>query len=252
MAQCTISRRKFVTTAAAASATTVSAPFVRTSHAAGKLSIGLWDHWAPGANTATKAIIDQWAEAAKVDVQIDFITSQGSKLGLTAAAEFQAKTGHDIFTFVAWQPSSEYATLLEPVDDVVEALIKKNGAVNGAVDYLARVDGRWVAVPATFGSQIKGPCSRIDLMKQHAGIDVQSMYPAGQSPKADGWNLDSFLKAAEACHKAGFPVGIGLGATTDIGRYGRRDLSILRRHAGRRQRQHHRQIRSSAPSTRLL
>ena len=58
-------------------------------------------------------------------------------------------------------------------------------------------------MPATVGSQIKGPCSRIDLMKQHAGIDVQAMYPAGAPPKADDWTLDTFLKAAEACHKAG-------------------------------------------------
>ena len=70
-------------------------------------------------------------------------------------------------------------------------------------------------MPATIGSQIKGPCSRIDLMKQHAGIDIQAMYPAGSAPKADGWTLDTFLKAAEACHKAGFPFGIGLGTTSD-------------------------------------
>ena len=48
-------------------------------------------------------------------------------------------------------------------------------------------------------------------MKQHAGIDVQAMYPAGGAPKADAWTLDAFLKAAEACHKAGIPFGIGLG-----------------------------------------
>ena len=69
--------------------------------------------------------------------------------------------------------------------------------------------------PWTIGSQIKGPCSRIDLLKQHAGIDIQAMYPAGGPPKADGWNLDTFLKAAEACQKAGFPFGIGLGTTSD-------------------------------------
>ena len=33
--------------------------------------------------------------------------------------------------------------------------------------------------------------------------------------KAEGWTLDAFLKAAQACHKAGFPFGIGLGTTTD-------------------------------------
>jgi len=70
-------------------------------------------------------------------------------------------------------------------------------------------------VPATIGNQIQGPCSRIDLMKQYAGIDVQAMYPPGAPPNAENWTLDTFFKAAEACHKAGFPFGIGLGTTED-------------------------------------
>jgi ABC-type glycerol-3-phosphate transport system substrate-binding protein len=41
------------------------------------------------------------------------------------------------------------------------------------------------------------------------------MYPAGSPPKADSWTTDSFLKAAEACHKGGVPFGIGLGETSD-------------------------------------
>ena len=45
-----ITRRRFVATTAAASATMIAAPFVRTANAAGKLSIGFWDHWVPGAN----------------------------------------------------------------------------------------------------------------------------------------------------------------------------------------------------------
>src|SRR5262245_66049129 len=94
-------------------------------------------------------------------------------------------------------------------------LIKLNGPVNKTVEYLARANGKWLAVPACVGSQIKGPCSRIDLMKKHAGIDVVAMYPAGSPPKADAWTLDAMLKAAEACHKAGFPFGIGLGVTED-------------------------------------
>ena len=62
-------------------------------------------------------------------------------------------------------------------------LIKLNGAVNPTVEYLAKSHGHWVGVPATVGSQIKGPCSRIDLMKQLAGIDVQAMYPAGAAAR---------------------------------------------------------------------
>jgi ABC-type glycerol-3-phosphate transport system substrate-binding protein len=97
----------------------------------------------------------------------------------------------------------------------MEPLIAQNGKVNSTVQYLGNADGRWLAVPATIGSQIKGPCSRIDLLKKHAGIDIQAIYPAGAQPKADDWNIETFLKAAEACHKAGFPFGIGLGETTD-------------------------------------
>jgi hypothetical protein len=65
----------------------VAAPFVRGAHAAGKLAVGIWDHWVPGANGATETLIKEWAEKEKVEVQIDFITSQGNKLILTAAAE---------------------------------------------------------------------------------------------------------------------------------------------------------------------
>ncbi|MFZ0852236.1 MAG: ABC transporter substrate-binding protein, partial [Hyphomicrobiaceae bacterium] len=209
-----ISRRRFMATTAAVSATMVAAPFVRTAGAAGSLSIGFWDHWVPGANDATKDLVNAWADKEKVEVQMDFITSQGNKLLLTTAAEAQAKSGHDIIALSTWLPS-EHAKLLEPMDDLMGDLIKQNGDVNGTVQYLGRIGGKWVAVPATVGSQMKGPVSRIDLMKQHAGIDIQAMYPAGGPPQADAWNLDAFLKAAEACNKAGVPFGIGLGTTSD-------------------------------------
>lgn len=209
-----MSRRRFMATTAAASATMIAAPFVRTANAAGKLSIGFWDHWVPGANNITKALVEEWAAKEKVEVSIDYIPSQGSKNLLTIAAEAQAKSGHDILAFPTWQPHGR-AELLEPVDDVMGDLIKEHGKVNATVEYLGRYKGKWIVVPATAGSQIKGPCSRIDLMKSLAGIDVKAMYPAGGAPKADAWNLDAFLKAAEACHKGGKPFGIGLGTTSD-------------------------------------
>ena len=214
MASKKVSRRRFVASTAAASTALVAAPFVRGAYAAGKLSLGLWDHWVPGANKATEEVIKVWADKEKVEVTIDFITSQGNKLLLTTAAESQAKSGHDVLAFSTWLPA-RYADQLVAVNDVVEPLIKANGAVNGTVEYLGKIGGKWLAVPATVGSQIKGPCSRIDLMKQHAGIDVQAMYPAGEALKADGWTLDAFIKAAEACHKGGYPFGIGLGTTSD-------------------------------------
>jgi len=209
----TITRRRFMATTTAATAV-LAAPFVRTAGAAGKLSIGFWDHWVPDANDATKSLVDEWAEKEKVDVQIDYITSQGNKLLITIAAEEQAKSGHDILAMATWEPSLR-APNLEPVDEIMTDLIKQNGAVNATVEYLGKIKGKWAAVPATVGSQMKGPVSRLDLMKKHAGLDIQAMYPAGSPPKAEAWTLEAFLKAAEACHKAGFPFGIGLGTTSD-------------------------------------
>jgi len=209
-----VSRRRFVAGTAAASTAFVAAPFVRGAHAAGKLSVGFWDHWVPGANSATEKLVKAWAEKEKVDVQIDFITSQGNKLLLTTAAEAQAKSGHDILAMNTFLPA-RYAEQLVPVDDLMTKLIADNGKVNATVEYCGKINGKWLAVPATVGSQIKGPCSRIDLLKQHAGIDIQAMYPAGAAPKADAWTTDAFLKAAEACQKGGNPFGIGLGTTSD-------------------------------------
>ncbi len=214
MKQKSLSRRRFIATSAGASASLIASPFVRTAHAAGKLSVGLWDHWVPGANDTSKALVEEWAAKEKVDVQIDYITSQGEKQRLTIAAESQARSGHDIMQMPSWWPHA-HANNLEPVDDIVTELIKQNGAVDDTTTYLGRAASHWIAVPATTGSQIKGPCSRIDLMKQHAGIDVQAMYPADGPPKAESWTLDTFLGAAEACHKAGHPFGIGLGTTAD-------------------------------------
>ncbi|MDP2330273.1 MAG: extracellular solute-binding protein [Reyranella sp.] len=213
MAPGEVARRRLVV-GTAASVALVAGPFVRGVHAAGKLSLALWDHWVPNANNATRALIEEWAAKEKAEVTIDYITSRGNKLLLTGAAEAQAKSGHDVFAFAAWRPA-RYAPYLVPMNDVMEQLIKTNGAVNPAVEYLGKIDGKWLAVPATVGSQIHGPCSRIDLMKRLAGIDVQAMYPVGSPPKADAWTFDTFLKAAEACHKGGHPFGIGVGKTSD-------------------------------------
>src|SRR6202011_4336743 len=209
-----LSRRQFVAATAMSSAALMTAPYIRTAHAAGKLTMGFWDHWVPGANKASTELVKEWADKEKVEVSIDYITSQGNKIPVTITAEAQAKTGHDILAMPTWWPHAQ-ADLLEPMNAFSEPLINLNGEVNGTVKYLGRAGDKWLAVPACIGSQIKGPCSRIDLMKKFANIDVQEMYPAGAPPKAENWTTETFLKAAEACHKGGFPFGIGLGETSD-------------------------------------
>jgi ABC-type glycerol-3-phosphate transport system substrate-binding protein len=217
MTSATTDRRRFLGRALAGTAAAALAPYVRTSHAAGSLSVAFWDHWVPGANDALVKLCNEWAAKEKVDLKIDFVTSQGNKLLLTITSEAQAKAGHDVVALGIWYCPSQAANL-EPVDEIVQSLIAKYGAPASAVEYLGKQDGRWIAVPATAGSQIKGPCGRIDLLRQHAGIDLVKMYPPSAPPDAalaDKWTWDAFLAAAEMCHKAGFPFGIGMGQTAD-------------------------------------
>ena len=189
---------------------------IRTAGAAGKLNVGLWDHWVPRGNDVMKKQIDMWAAKNQVEVQQDYITSQGNKLLLTAAAEAQAKTGHDFIPFLQWDTIA-YADDLEPVDDVIKHLSDKYGKYDPVIEYLAKSKGHWAAVPATDPTANLTCCARISMMKQYAGIDIQEMYPARPSDPAlsTKWTYDAFLKAAEACHKAGVAFGMGLGQTGD-------------------------------------
>jgi len=211
------SRRRFLAASAAFSAGAIFGPYVHTARAAGTLSVGFWDHWVPGANAVLTKLCNEWAAKEKVDLKIDYITSQGNKLLLTITSEAQARSGHDIIALPIWLAANQSA-YLEPVDDVVQGLIAQYGAPAQAVEYLGKQDGHWVAVPATSGSQMKGPCARIDLFREHAGLDLTRMYPPGapaDKALADKWTWDAFLAAAEKCHKAGYPFGIGMGQTAD-------------------------------------
>ncbi len=89
-----------------------------------------------------------WADKNKVEVRADFITSQGDKLTLTAAAEAQAQIGHDFIPFFQWDVL-QYADRLEPVDGVIEYLTADYGQYDPVVKYLAKAVHRWMAVPGT-------------------------------------------------------------------------------------------------------
>src|SRR5690348_7093531 len=120
-------RRKFLQTAGAASVG-LAFPYIRTSYAAGSLSVAFWDHWVPGANSALTEVCQQWAKRERVDIKIDYINTQGNKLQLAGTTEAQAKAGHDVLAFVAWDPL-EKASSLEPLDDVVASLEKQYGKI---------------------------------------------------------------------------------------------------------------------------
>src|SRR5215471_10237012 len=211
-----LTRRSVITTAAAATATAaLTSPFVHGAFAAGKLNVGFWDHWVPGANDTLTKLCNEWGAKEKVEVKIDYITSQGDKLNLTQAAEAQAKSGHDLLTFLAWSAAAQVENL-EPLDDIMNPLIAQNGKVSRAYEYVAKQEGHWTSVPACVGSPTLPSCARIDLFKKDLGLDITKMYPAdapADKALADKWTWDFFLQAAEKFHKAGYPMGVGLGTT---------------------------------------
>jgi Bacterial extracellular solute-binding protein len=213
-----ITRRSLLSSALVGSVAALAAPYVKDSHAAGSLALGVWDHWVPGANKAFAALCNEWGTKNNVEVRIDFITSQGEKDKLTAAAEAQAGTGHDIMSHRDWN-IRVHAELLEPLDEIAAALIQQYGTISPVAEYLANIKGAWRGVPAASGSQIKPCCSRFDLYKEHAGIDLREVFPADESKwdsvKVDGWNWDAYLAAAEKLFKAGYPVGLPMGQTSD-------------------------------------
>lgn len=211
-----VSRRKLM--AGAAATGLVAAPFVRGAHAAGSLTIGLWDHWVPGANDVQSALIKEWADKEKVEVKVDYITSQGNKLLLTLGVESQARSGHDIMEFTNWEPA-QYNATLENHDDVVKAVVAQNGPIDPAVEYLGKYNGRWLGVPMTRGTLLLGVCARFDMLKDAAGIDFQALYPAGKAPNDASWTWDAFLAAAEKCKKANVGFGLPLGNTTDTNQW---------------------------------
>jgi ABC-type glycerol-3-phosphate transport system substrate-binding protein len=212
-----LSRRRFLAGTALATGAAVAAPYVRGARAAGKLHVGFWDHWVPGANDTMTKLCREWGDRERVEVALDFITGVGEKNRIVIMTESQSRAGHDALAFPTWY-AADQADKLVPVDDIMTDLIAQHGPVKRVAEYLGKVKGHWMAVPATVGSQAKPPCARIDLMRAHGGLDVTAMYPAGQPANRaleDQWTWDAFLAAAEKCHKAGYPFGLPLGGLSD-------------------------------------
>ena len=136
----TTTRRTVLQNAALATGA-LAIPFVRGAYAAGKLAVGFWDHWVPGANEPLAKLCREWADREKVELSIDFITSQGDKLALTATAEAQARSGHDVLQMSDWYVAAQ-ADNLEPVDELVSSLIKEHGKLLLGSEYIGRQKGR--------------------------------------------------------------------------------------------------------------
>ena len=186
-----VTRRTLLKRTALATTALVAAPYVRGAHAAGKLSIGFWDHWVPGANNASqgaRARNGRAKEKVEVSDRLHHLAGQQEPADhrRRGAGASRATTSSP---FPTWEPPDHAQ---QP-----RAGRRHHGRADQAERHGQRDRRVSRHVPTAtgsrcrprVGSQIKGPCSRIDLMKQHAGIDVQAMYPAGSA--AEGGRLDA-------------------------------------------------------------
>ena len=150
-----VSRRTLLKMGAAGAATAaLPLVHVQTAHAAGSLKLAFWSHWVPAANPVIRKQVADWGTKNKVNVTVDLLTSgtANAKLPLTQAAEALSGTGHDVMAFLVWDVQ-HYHQHLAPVDDVVGGLIKQYGKVEDSATYLGQVQGHWMAVPSSVGSQ---------------------------------------------------------------------------------------------------
>ena len=216
MAETRLTRRTLLQTTAAATAA-LALPFVHGAHAAGTLSAFFWDHPVPSVPPAMRKLCEAWAAKEKIDLQLDFVSTNGDKILLTVAAEGQARSGHDIATIPSWYVSGQIDRL-EPVDDLIPALVEQNGKLDWTAEYLGKFDGHWAALPVSTGSPTLPACARIDLLKAHAGLDITAMYPGNGLPDrqlTESWDWENFLTAARKCFQAAYPFGLPLGVSPD-------------------------------------
>ena len=150
---------------------------------------------------------------------------------------------------------------LEPVDDVVKSVVATNGPIDPAVEYLGKFEGKWLGVPMTRGTLLLGCCSRFDLMKEHAGIDVQALYPGRQAAQRRKLDLGRLpggrrkvpegrlcLRPAARLHHRHQPVGRRLVPGLWRGSHGcqgQRHGEVGRRPPGARVRQEARRVLSA-------
>lgn len=209
-----VSRRKALAIGAGAAA--LPLVHICTAGAAGRLSVAFLSGFIPEQDAAMAALAGQWGRENGVEVEADFVTLLGNKYILTLAAESQARMGHDIIMPFGFDLAT-YGHLLEPMDDLVGRLSSSYGRIAPLVEYLGTVTGAYRGVPASYQSVGWPSCTRIDLFRQHVGMDVMAVFPvaAEMGSGYDQWTWDDFLVAAEKCAGAGHPFGLPVGQTSD-------------------------------------
>ncbi len=209
------------------------APYVSGAYAAGTLTLGCWDHWVPGANKALDKLCKEWGDKNKVEVHIDYITSQGEKDKLTAAAEAQAGTGHDIMSHRDWNIRIHQAH--------ARAARRRHRRAHQEVRpdqpgrRISRQEQRRVARRADRGRQ-PGEAVLLALRSLQAARRHRSAAPCsrptsrnGTRRKTDKWTWDALCRVGAEAAQGRLPGRPADGSDLRRGRLGRRAVQRLRR-----------------------
>jgi ABC-type glycerol-3-phosphate transport system substrate-binding protein len=182
-----------------------------------KLNVLLIHHWVPGAADIHKEMINEWAKKNHVEINCDFV-HQSRDLRSKASVEYQAGAGHDVITLCKFDGAS-FKKKLEPLNEVAAYIQHKYGKFDEIATYLSYQDGIWVTIPTPIMSHSYPMVSRIDLFREHAGINLLELFPADatkrKTAKVRTWTYDEFLGAAKKLRDAGYPFGNPISAISD-------------------------------------
>jgi len=217
-----VTRRQFLKGAVgggAAMAGSIMAPGLLKKVYAQKVKLNVLgiSHWVPGAVNVHKEIINEWARKNNVEINID-LAPQCRDIRSTASDEYRGGAVHDVMMLCTFDGAS-FKNNLEPLDDVADYIQKKYGKFGDVGTYLSFQDGVWVTIPTVIMSHSYPMVSRIDLFREHAGINLLDLFPTDvakrDKSKVDAWTYDAFLDAAKKLHNAGYPFGNPINKVSD-------------------------------------
>ena len=157
-------RRRLLAQSALATTALIAAPYVRGAHAAGKLAIGFWDHWVPGANNTLTKLCNEWGEKNKVEVKpedlpefpdsLDLGGNEMEGILINASRDGMVDSGDLGLLLLDWGTC--------PVPSNCPADLDHSGEVDAA-DYTLYRDSLGQAVPAFTGADGSGLAANLVL-----------------------------------------------------------------------------------------
>jgi multiple sugar transport system substrate-binding protein len=183
---------------AAASAAATAAASSAAKKLAGSLSIIQWAHFVPAYDVFFDKWAKDWGTKNGVSVSVDHIPI--ADLPARAAAEAAQKSGHDIMGDFAQGYASLYASLNVDLTDLVDGVGKKYGGWIPAAEAVAKVNGKWLALP--------------DFFVPFPSLWRKDQFTQAGMPDGPG-SWDDLLKAAPKLKAQGHPPGTAYSQTSD-------------------------------------